>query len=321
MNTHSPTNSQFLPDLTTPQSQPHPEPTSTAPHPEGLDNRISTATLSALSSNSPFKERDPTNYLDTLPAFVQNHILSFLEYLDLRRTLPAFTTFQNSAPECLLERFGLPRLERDNKETFSTRINIILNTLKKSSILNSKEKASFDRFTAEKLFTERNTLFSVLDSAYNCSLIAPFWEQLSYFFPQNATLNQKALYVRMHIERNKESIVKLFYIDEEMTCFPDEFCSSLSYLNWLNLKNNQLFSLPKSIKKLSTLSWLSLSNKRLSSLTESIGRLSALTTLELPNNQLLLLPEAIGELSELESLTYPRTDSPRYRNLLDSFPN
>jgi len=296
MNTSSTTNNQPLPDLTVLQLEPHLEATSTPPCPEGLVNRTTTTALSVLSS-SPLERRGPTDhcdsYLDILPAFVQNYILSFLKYPELRFVLPAFTTFQDGIPDCVLERFGLPHLEAKNKELFFKRINTILDTLKNSSIPNFKEKAFFKDFTAENLFTEQNSLYYVLDSAYNCSLVAPFLKDLDYSIHE--MLKRKVNCVRGHIEKRKKWITLFSCPSEKMVCFPDEICSSLPQLKTLNLSHNHLTQLPKSIGQLSALSQLNLSHNHLTSLPESFGQLSALTELNLEHNQLTSLPESLKQ--------------------------
>jgi hypothetical protein len=70
----------------------------------------------------------------------------------------------------------------------------------------------------------------------------------------------------------------------------------------LNLRINQLTTLPESIGNLSNLKSLWLSYNQLQTLPESIGDLSNLKSLWLSSNQLQTLPESMGDLSSLEVL-------------------
>ncbi|MDB9465450.1 COR domain-containing protein [Dolichospermum circinale] len=70
----------------------------------------------------------------------------------------------------------------------------------------------------------------------------------------------------------------------------------------LDLRNNQLTTLPEAIAQLSNLTGLYLANNQLTTLPEAIAQLSNLRELYLSYNQLTTLPEAIKQLSQLEKL-------------------
>ncbi|MEH2308289.1 COR domain-containing protein, partial [Nostoc sp.] len=76
----------------------------------------------------------------------------------------------------------------------------------------------------------------------------------------------------------------------------------LTNLQSLNLKSNQLSSLPPEIVQLTNLQSLYLNNNQLSSLPPEIGQLTNLQSLYLNNNQLSSLPPEIGQLTNLQSL-------------------
>jgi leucine-rich repeat protein SHOC2 len=82
----------------------------------------------------------------------------------------------------------------------------------------------------------------------------------------------------------------------------------------LNLRSNQLMSLPESIGNLPDLAELYLHNNQLRSLPDSIGDLSNLTWLSLGRNQLTSLPEIVGSLHNLIKLFL-------YSNRLTSLPD
>ncbi len=70
----------------------------------------------------------------------------------------------------------------------------------------------------------------------------------------------------------------------------------------LNLRENKISSLPESITNLSKLTYLNLSTNQLINLPKNIGNLSNLTHLYLLENQLCSLPQSICDLSSLKYL-------------------
>ena len=73
-------------------------------------------------------------------------------------------------------------------------------------------------------------------------------------------------------------------------------------LEWLDLSQNTLTSLPDSIGNLKALETLDVSYNKLTSLPESIGHLEILQNLRLGNNQVTSLPDSFGNLPTLQSL-------------------
>ena len=63
----------------------------------------------------------------------------------------------------------------------------------------------------------------------------------------------------------------------------------------MNLRGNQLTSLPAEIGQLASLTWLDLSGNQLTSLPAEIGQLTSLTYLNHGKNQLTSVPAAIRE--------------------------
>ncbi len=77
---------------------------------------------------------------------------------------------------------------------------------------------------------------------------------------------------------------------------------AFQHIEWLDLSNNLLQTLPESITKLTNLSSLYLYSNQLSTLPESITKLTNLTSLNLSSNQLSTLPESITKLTNLTAL-------------------
>ena len=77
---------------------------------------------------------------------------------------------------------------------------------------------------------------------------------------------------------------------------------TLTYLNILNLNNNELMVLPKEIGDLPNLTHLYLKDNMLKSLPDEIELLQNLTTLDISKNKFRLLPYAIGMLENLQTL-------------------
>ena len=74
------------------------------------------------------------------------------------------------------------------------------------------------------------------------------------------------------------------------------------FLRYLDLSDNQLTKIPKSIGLLTTLRRLNLNENQLTKLPDSFGRLTNLTELCLEKNQIVELPNTIGQLTNLELL-------------------
>lgn len=76
----------------------------------------------------------------------------------------------------------------------------------------------------------------------------------------------------------------------------------LSCLNFLQVSNTKLFSLPEDLGNLLHLKTLDLHRNSLQELPSSIGLLKELKNLDLSGNELEVLPSALGQLSSLHTL-------------------
>ncbi|XP_029202678.2 leucine-rich repeat-containing protein 47-like [Acropora millepora] len=76
----------------------------------------------------------------------------------------------------------------------------------------------------------------------------------------------------------------------------------LSCLNFLQISNTKLFSLPEDLGNLLHLKTLDLHRNSLQELPSSIGLLKELKNLDLSGNELEVLPSALGQLSSLQTL-------------------
>jgi leucine-rich repeat protein SHOC2 len=89
---------------------------------------------------------------------------------------------------------------------------------------------------------------------------------------------------------------------QNITTLPDNI-GDFSRLIELSLLNNQLITIPDSIGNLINLNSLSLSANQLTTLPESIGNLAKLRWLYLGSNRLTAIPNTLGNLSNLTSLS------------------
>jgi len=275
--------------------------------------------IKLLFPSSPQKQPDPPispkaqcPLLETIDHNARNIIFSHPSYQELLSVTKTCKTLHEEVPQPLLDRFGILPLTTENRKYCCKRITTILDSLTNGKVLNDKEKAFFSTFSADTLFEnfnnpkasakDRNTLYILLDAAYNCSLVAPFLEDISPNFPENAPLSQKVKCARNYIEISKDMITELVYTSGDMTCFPEELCESLPKLTALQLDDNQLTHLPNAIEKLINLQLLSLGNNQLTNLPDVIGKLVNLKILSLNNNQLIKLPDAIGKLPIYQTL-------------------
>lgn len=81
-----------------------------------------------------------------------------------------------------------------------------------------------------------------------------------------------------------------------------ETIKQLRSLTYLDLRSNQLTSLPRELCFL-PIQVLLVSNNRLSSLPDELGRMEQLTDLEVSYNQLTSLPVRMGELRSIRALS------------------
>jgi internalin A len=99
----------------------------------------------------------------------------------------------------------------------------------------------------------------------------------------------------------KPNLITLNLRGNELTSLPESF-GKLSALDTLNLSSNELQTLPDSFGNLASLTVLNLSDNWLTRLPDSIGNLTSLITLDLSGNRLSAIPESIGNLTALTKL-------------------
>ena len=97
-------------------------------------------------------------------------------------------------------------------------------------------------------------------------------------FNQCSRSTKKAWNLLLHTYRNTNVVIYRKIKDVES-----------KYLIYLDLGDNQLTSLPASIKNLQNLTYLYLHNNQLTSLPDAVGNLQNLTELDLTHNQLTSL--------------------------------
>lgn len=108
------------------------------------------------------------------------------------------------------------------------------------------------------------------------------------------------------------SSTKLDLSNQNLTQVPKSVFSQTN-LTELDLSNNQLSgAIPGEIRFLSRLEVLDLSDNAMTGLPAEIGQLSALKTLDLSNNQLTGLPLELGNLSALSTLDLRGNDYSSY---------
>src|SRR5271166_53748 len=100
----------------------------------------------------------------------------------------------------------------------------------------------------------------------------------------------------------KEDLQSLDLRNNQLSSLPPEIVK-LTSLQSLSLWSNQLSSLPPALVKLTSLQSLSLSFNQLSSLPPEIVKLTSLQSLSLSNHQLSSLPPEIVKLTSLQSLS------------------
>ena len=137
---------------------------------------------------------------------------------------------------------------------------------------------------------------------------------------EEASENERSSY-----KKAKEQIMEFCYSGNNILDFSDLQLHSLpdifhlkpfpSKLKILDLRNNQLVTLPESFGNLQELIMLNLDGNRLTTLPESFGNLQELEDLSLNGNRLTALPESLGNL---HALRYLNLD---YNPTLSGIPN
>ncbi len=104
------------------------------------------------------------------------------------------------------------------------------------------------------------------------------------------------------LAHNYPKLKSLNLSENKLTSLPKTI-GQLHKLEELSLDLNKLTSLPKTIGQLTSLKWLSLRSNKLTSLPKTIGQLKNLIKLDLSNNQLKTLPAGVfSGLTNLKQL-------------------
>lgn len=106
--------------------------------------------------------------------------------------------------------------------------------------------------------------------------------------------NNKLTTLPSSMEKLK-NLTNLFMMDNKLTSIP----ALPPKLTLLDMKLNNLTSVPEAITKHGALKYLFLSENKLTTVPESIGDVKSLETLGLANNRVARLPERIGDLKNL----------------------
>ncbi|XP_076624635.1 uncharacterized protein LOC143343541 [Colletes latitarsis] len=96
----------------------------------------------------------------------------------------------------------------------------------------------------------------------------------------------------------------LYMADNSLTILPDEVFRSLRYLQWLDIRNNQLSSLPSSIESHPSIETLLLQGNKIVELPLELCTLSNLKTLQVTQNPLTVPPKDIVVLGFKEILKF-----------------
>ena len=104
-----------------------------------------------------------------------------------------------------------------------------------------------------------------------------------------------------YVTKKNITVQKLDLRFNELTTLPDSI-GQLQFLEWLDLENNHLTTLPDSIGELQRLELLFLNSNHITTLPDSIGQLQRLVRLYVEHNHLTTLPDSIGQLQFLEWL-------------------
>src|SRR3970040_1175386 len=140
-----------------------------------------------------------------------------------------------------------------------------------------------------------------LDTIMDNKLITRLWNTNSLItFKRYVLINR----LKNKLKRNEEigQLTNLQYLelrDNKLTTLPAEI-GRLTNLQTLTLSDNKLTTLPAEIVRLTNLQYLWLYYNKLTTLPAEIGRLTNLQTLTLSDNKLTTLPAEIIELTNLQ---------------------
>jgi len=108
----------------------------------------------------------------------------------------------------------------------------------------------------------------------------------------------------MNKDTNKKKLQRITHLDlkhNQLISVPIEL-GKLANLTYLNLSNNQLISIPKELGSLEKLTYLDLNHNRLTSVPKELESLENLTCLNLYHNHLTSIPKELGNLINLTYL-------------------
>ncbi|XP_061723163.1 uncharacterized protein LOC133529463 isoform X1 [Cydia pomonella] len=103
---------------------------------------------------------------------------------------------------------------------------------------------------------------------------------------------------------NAKSVCVLYLQNNNISTLPDDFFPSLPSLMWLDMRNNKLTEIPKTIQEHPCLSHLLLQNNCLTSLPNELGTLVNLKLLQLNGNPLTYPPEEILQAGTSKIMSY-----------------
>ncbi|XP_045780793.1 leucine-rich repeat-containing protein 27-like [Maniola jurtina] len=94
-------------------------------------------------------------------------------------------------------------------------------------------------------------------------------------------------------EINNEFLSVLYLQNNKLKTLPEDFFPSLPNLRWLDLRDNQLTDIPKSVKDHLSLTHILLQNNKLTILPNELGTVTSLKVLQLSGNPLMYPPRDV----------------------------
>ncbi|MHA1795203.1 MAG: leucine-rich repeat domain-containing protein [Promethearchaeota archaeon] len=123
-------------------------------------------------------------------------------------------------------------------------------------------------------------------------------KHMVFFASDNSLISSKLLDI---IGKNLKDLEILELINNSIITIPKSICE-LEKLEYLGIFNNKITGIPKEICKLRNLESLNFNNNQITSIPKSICELEKLKFLELKNNKITRIPKEIYKLKNLEFL-------------------